>query len=60
MNELRNRSVAHILIAVVDGLNGFPEAINAVFSETVVQTCIVHLLRNSMSFASWKNREPIA
>ena len=59
MNELKNR-VANILIAVVDGLKGFPEAINAAFPETIVQTCIVHLLRNSMSFASWKDRKPIA
>lgn len=60
MNELKNRGVADILIAVVDGLKGFPDAINAVFPETVVQTCIVHLLRNSMGFASWKDRKPIA
>lgn len=60
MNELKNRGVADILIAVVDGLKGFPEAINAAFPETIVQTCIVHLLRNSMSFASWKDRKPIA
>ena len=60
MNELKNRGVADILIAVVDGLKGFPEAINAVFPETVVQTCIVHLIRNSMSFASWKDRKPVA
>ncbi len=60
MNELRNRGVGDILIAVVDGLKGFPEAINAAFPATVVQTCIVHLLRNSMGFASWKDRKPIA
>ena len=60
MNELKNRGVADILIAVVDGLKGFPEAINAVFPETVVQTCVVHLIRNSMSFASWKDRKLIA
>ena len=60
MNELKNRGVGDVLIAVVDGLMGFPEAINAVFPETIVQTCIVHLLRNSMSFASWKDRKPIA
>jgi putative transposase len=60
MNELRSRGVADILIAVVDGLKGFPEAINAVFPKTVVQTCIVHLIRNSMSFASWKDRKAIA
>ena len=60
MNELKSRGVADILIAVVDGLKGFPDAINAVFPETVVQTCIVHLIRNSMSFASWKDRKAIA
>jgi len=59
-NELKNRGVADILIAVVDGLKGFPDAINAVFPETVVQTCIVHLIRNSMRFASWKDRKSIA
>ena len=60
MNELKNRGVADILIAVVDGLKGFPDAINAVFPQTVVQTCIVHLIRNSMGFASWKDRKAIA
>ena len=60
MNELKNRGVADILIAVVDGLKGFPDAINAVFPQTIVQTCIVHLIRNSMSFASWKDRKAIA
>lgn len=60
MNELKNRGIADILIAVVDGLKGFPDAINAVFPEAIVQTCIVHLIRNSMSFASWKDRKAIA
>src|SRR5271165_530495 len=60
MNELKTRGVGDILIAVVDGLKGFPEAINAVFPQTVVQTCIVHLIRNSMDFASWKDRRAIA
>ena len=60
MNELKNRSVEDILIAVVDGLKGFPEAINAVLPQTIVQTCIVHLIRNSMDFASWKDRKAIA
>jgi putative transposase len=60
MNELKNRGVADILIAVVDGLKGFPDAINAVFPQAVVQTCIVHLIRNSMSFASWKDRKAVA
>ena len=60
MNELKNRGVADILIAVVDGLKGFPEAITAVFPETTVQTCIVHLIRNSLSFCSWKDRREAA
>ena len=60
MNELKNRGVDDILIAVVDGLKGFPEAINAVFPDTMVQTCIVHLIRLSMDFASWKDRKAIA
>ena len=60
MNELKNRGVEDILIAVVDGLKGFPEAINAVFPQTIVQTCIVHLIRHSMDFASWKDRKNVA
>jgi putative transposase len=60
MNELKARGVSDILIAVVDGLKGFPEAITGVFPQTIIQTCIVHLLRNSMNFASWKDRKEIA
>ena len=60
MNELKNRGIQDILVAVVDGLKGFPEAINATFPETVVQTCVVHLLRHSMNFASWKDRKHVA
>lgn len=60
MSEIRNRGTGDILIAVVDGLKGFPEAISAVFPDTVVQTCIVHLIRYSMQFASWKERKAIA
>jgi putative transposase len=60
MNELRNRGTEDILLAVVDGLKGFPEAITAVFPEAIVQTCIVHLLRNSMDFVSWKDRKGLA
>ena len=59
MTELRSRGVQDILIAVVDGLKGFPEAITSVFPQTVVQTCIVHLIRFSMHFASWKERRLI-
>jgi putative transposase len=60
MNDLRHRGVADVLIAVVDGLRGFPEAINAVFPDTQVQTCIVHLIRPSLAFASWKERREVA
>src|SRR5919205_1971778 len=60
MNELRNRGVEDILIAVVDGLKGFPEAITAVFPEATVQTCIVHLLRQSLAFVSYKDRKAVA
>jgi putative transposase len=60
MSEIRNRGTQDILIAVVDGLKGFPEAITTVFPKTVVQTCIVHLIRYSMHFASWKDRKVIA
>lgn len=59
MNELKTRGLADILIAVVDGLTGFPEAIGAVFPRTTVQTCIVHLIRNSLAFVSWKDRKTI-
>jgi putative transposase len=60
MTEIKNRGVNDILIAIVDGLKGFPEAINAVFPETQIQTCIVHLIRNSLDFCSWKDRKPVA
>jgi putative transposase len=66
MNELKGRGVGGILIAVVDGLKGLPEAINAVFPQTVVQTCILgsspmtHLIRNAMGLASWKDRKLVA
>ncbi len=59
MNELKNRGVEDILIAVVDGLKGFPDAIQAVYPDTTVQTCIVHLIRLSLDFVSWKDRKPV-
>lgn len=59
-NELKTRGVSDILIAVVDGLKGFPEAIEAAFPATSVQTCIVHLIRNSLGFVSWKDRKAVA
>ena len=60
MNERKNRGVEDVLIAVVDGLKGFPEAITAVFPQTQVQTCIVHLIRNSLDFVSYKDRKAVA
>ncbi len=60
MNELRSRGTQDVLLAVVDGLKGFPEAITTVFPEAVVQTCIVHLLRNAMQLAAWKERHALA
>lgn len=60
MNEIKSRGTQDILIAVIDGLKGFAGAITAVFPNTVVQTCIVHLIRYSMQFAYWKQRKPIA
>ena len=60
MNDLKARGLADILIAVVDGLKGFPEAIEAVYPEAVVQTCIVHPLRYSLAHGSWKERRALA
>jgi len=58
---LKNRGLDDILIAVVDGLRGFPEAIEAVYPQAQIQTCIVHLIRNSTTLAAWKDRkEPAA
>ena len=60
MTELKNRGVEDVLIAVVDGLKGFPEAILAVFPNATVQTCIVHLLRQSLAFVADKDRKAVA
>jgi transposase-like protein len=59
-NDLKTRGVADILIAVTDGLKGIPEALGTVFPATTLQTCIVHLIRNSLDFASWKDRKLLA
>jgi len=59
MNGLKARSLEDILIAVVDGLKGFPEAIGAVYPQTILQTCIVHLIRSSLRFVSWKDRKQV-
>ena len=59
-NDLKTRGVGDILIAVTDGLKGMPEALSAVFPATTLQTCIVHLIRNSLDYASWKDRKLLA
>jgi transposase-like protein len=59
-NDLKTRGVGDILIAVTDGLKGMPEALGAVFPATTLQTCIVHLIRNSLDYASWKDRKTLA
>ena len=58
--DLKTRGCQDILIAVTDGLKGMSEALNAIFPATTLQTCIVHLLRNSLEFANWKERKPLA
>ena len=73
MNNLKNRGLEDILIAVVDGLKGFPpsrrlqantcratDAINAAYPDTTVQTCIAHLVRHSLNFCGWKDRKEVA
>jgi putative transposase len=60
MNELKNRGVEDVLIAVVDGLKGFPDAITAVFPDATVQTCIIHLLRQSLALVAYKDRKAVA
>jgi putative transposase len=59
-NDLKTRGVNDILIAVTDGLTGMPAALEAVFPRTTLQTCIVHLIRNSLDYASWKDRKLLA
>lgn len=60
LTELNNRGVKDILIACVDGLTGFPDAIAAVFPKTATQLCIVHMIRNSLKYVSWKDRKQLA
>ena len=59
LTELQNRGVKDILIACVDGLKGFPDAINTAFPETQVQLCIVHMVRNSMKYVPWKDYKAV-
>jgi transposase-like protein len=60
LTELQNRGVEDILIACVDGLKGFPDAINSVYPETHIQLCIVHMVRNSLKYVSWKDYKAVA
>jgi putative transposase len=60
LTELRNRGVKDIFIACVDGLKGFPQAIESVFPQAQVQLCIVHLVRASLNYVSWKDRKQVA
>ena len=60
LTEMQNRGVKDILIACVDGLKGFPDAINTAFPKTQIQLCIVHMVRNSMKYVSWKDYKAIA
>ena len=60
LTELKNRGVEDVLLACCDGLKGFPDAIEVSFPKAVVQTCIVHLIRNSLRYVSWKDRRKLA
>ena len=60
LTELRNRGVNDILVACVDGLTGFPDAIESVFPKAKIQLCIVHMMRNSLNFVAWKDRKKVA
>src|SRR5205085_11620392 len=60
LTELKNRGVKDVLIACVDGLKGLPQAIESVFPEAQVQLCIVHLVRASLKYVSWKERKQVA
>ncbi|SUC44873.1 Transposase and inactivated derivatives [Providencia stuartii] len=59
LTELKNRGVQDILIACVDGLKGFPEAINSVYPQTQIQLCIIHMVRNSLKYVSWKDYKAV-
>lgn len=60
ITDLKNRGVEQIYIACVDGLKGFTEAINSVFPNTIVQLCIIHIVRNSLNYVPWKDRRAVA
>jgi len=60
LTELKNRGVPDLLITCVDGLKGFPQAMESMYPEARVQTCIVHLVRASLNYVNWKERKPVA
>lgn len=60
MSELKSRGVEDILIALIDGLKGFPDAINSVFPQTQIHHCVVHLVRQSLAYVSWQDRKKVA
>jgi len=60
LTELKNRGVKDIFIACVDGLKGFPDAIHTVYPQTRIQLCVVHMIRNSLKFVSWKDYKSVA
>jgi transposase-like protein len=60
LTELKNRGVQDVMVACIDGLKGFPEAISAIFPKTQIQLCIVHMVRNSLKFVAWKDRKEVA
>lgn len=59
LTELKTRGLQDILIACVDGLKGFPDAINSVFPQTHIQLCIIHMVRNSLKYVSWKDYKAV-
>ena len=60
LTELQSRGVEDILVALIDGLTGFPEAIQAVFPQTQIHTCVVHLVRRSLAYVSYQDRKRVA
>lgn len=59
LTELKNRGLQDTLIACVDGLKGFPDAINSVYPQTHIQLCIIHMVRNSLKYVSWKDHKGV-
>lgn len=59
LTELKNRGLQDILVACVDGLKGIPDAINSVFPQTHIQLCIIHMVRNSLKYVSWKDYKAV-